>query len=83
MIKDVNLSSVLYFSLMNGRGTCIFICPEHLHLVLKSPVLQYLKRRLIFLTIPIFSSTYIMSAGKTFATRVFVSVHVLNLIVSY
>lgn len=57
---------------MNGRGTCIFICPEHLHLVLKSPVLQYLKRRLIFLTIPIFSSTYIMSAGKTFATGVFV-----------
>lgn len=57
---------------MNGRGTCIFICPEHLHLVLKYPVLQYLKRRLIFLTIPIFSSTYIMSAGKTFATGVFV-----------
>lgn len=59
MIKDVNLSSVIYFSLMNGRGTCIFICPEHLHLVLKSPVLQYLKRRLIFLTIPVFSSRHI------------------------
>lgn len=58
MIKDVNSSSVLYFSLMNGRGTCIFICPEHLHLVLKFPVLQYLKRRLIFLTIPIFSKRH-------------------------
>lgn len=59
---------------MNGRGTCIFICPEHLHLVLKYPILQYLKRRLIFLpvTIPIFPSTYIISAGKTFATGVFV-----------
>lgn len=59
MIKDVNLSSVLYFSFMNGRDTGIFICPEHLQLVLKSPVLQYLKRRLIFLTIPVFSSRHI------------------------
>lgn len=64
MIKDVSLSSVLYFSLMNGRGTCIFICPEHLHLVLKSPVLQYLKRRLIFLTIPVFSSRHLCQQAK-------------------
>lgn len=39
MIKDVNLLSVLYFFLMNGRGICIFICLEYLYLVFKFFVL--------------------------------------------
>lgn len=71
---------------MNGRGTCIFICPEHLHLVLKSPVLSttiFKEKTDFFNNSCFFIKTFIMSAGKTFATGVFVSVHVLNLIVSY
>lgn len=68
---------------MNGRGTCIFICPAFTLSTQLSCTTIFKEKTDIFLTIPIFSSRHIMSAGKTFATGVFVSVHVLNLIDSY